>query len=156
MSEINPFLCCFWSRCFITAILTPTKTPSPHSTIPYSYFKKCINFLYFAHKQKGDRMICNEYISFVVPITTKVKMWSTVLFAPKCIYLQQNSSLHNVPQVSTWEVWLNSLAPKPGQHCPAWWLSISMATHHWDIFPGKTSTSVSDPTGRWRVRATTV
>ena len=50
------------------------------------------------------------------------------------------SNISHAPQVSTWEVLLNSLAPKPGQHCPSWWLSISMATHHWGTDSGRVNT----------------
>lgn len=60
-------------------------------------------------------------------------------------YSWTKRTLSHAPQVSTWEVLLNSLAPKAGQHCPTWWLSISMATHHRGMYPGRVNVFMGQP-----------
>ena len=60
-------------------------------------------------------------------------------------YSWTKPTISHAPQVSTWEVSLNSLAPKPGQQCPTWWLSISMATHHRGMYPGRGNTFMCQP-----------
>lgn len=77
----------------------------------------------------------------IIKLTTFPFLKNKVLNQKMSGYLWTKWTILHAPQVSTWEVLLNSLAPKLGQYCPIWWLSISMATHHWGMYSGRVNMS---------------
>lgn len=105
----------------------------------------CLFLLLYSTEQKDItwfainkyNFLCGSYTRQTEAVITEEKSFNNKGLGR---YSWTKSNISHAPQISTWEVLLNSLAPKPGQYCPSWWLSISMATHHWGMDSGKVNT----------------
>lgn len=112
----------------------------------------CLFLLLYSVEQKGDIINDLQWINDPIFRGSFIKQTEVVIMKEKPLnhegvggYSWTKRTLSHAPQVSTWEVLLNSLAPKAGQHCPTWWLSISMATHHRGMYPGRVNVFMGQP-----------